>query len=184
MSEPTRVSLPASRDDLGSLAAGDPVLISGTVHTARDATHQWMADVLDETRALPEGLAGQVLFYAGPTPPARGRPAGAIGPTTARRMDIWTPRLLEAGIVATIGKGPRSAEVVDACRATGSVYFAALGGAAALLAQHVTAAETVARADLGPEALVRLTLVDFPAFVGVDSRGGDLFADASRERVR
>ncbi|MDZ4166732.1 MAG: fumarate hydratase C-terminal domain-containing protein, partial [Coriobacteriia bacterium] len=119
--------------------------------------------------------------YAGPTPPAAGRPVGAVGPTTAKRMDEWTPRLLAAGIVATIGKGARGDSVRRACMTHGAVYLAAVGGAAALLGTHVVAAETVAYPDLGTEALVRMTLKDFPAWVAIDAQGHDLYAAARAE---
>jgi fumarate hydratase class I/fumarate hydratase subunit beta len=175
------VALPASRDDLAGLRAGDEVTLSGVVYTARDATHVLIAEALERDGVLPFGLTGATLFYAGPTPPAAGRPAGAIGPTTASRMDAWTPQLLAAGIVATVGKGARSAGVVAACAATGSVYFAAVGGAAALLARHITAMETVAWPELGTEALVRVTLDRFPVFVAIDASGADLYATASAE---
>lgn len=176
-----KVRLPATRAELAALNAGDEVALSGTVYTARDATHARIAEALAADGVLPFGLGGATLFYAGPTPPAAGRPAGAIGPTTAKRMDAWTPGLLAAGIVATIGKGARSVEVARACAATGSVYFAAVGGAAALLARHVVAMESVAWPELGTEALVRLTLEEFPVFVAIDARGEDLYAAARRE---
>lgn len=176
MNEPLQIVLPASREELASLRVGDEVLITGPVYTARDATHVRLAG---ETTAhggtLPYGLEGQTLFYAGPTPPAAGRPIGSVGPTTASRMDAWTPMLLRAGIVATIGKGPRSTAVRDACAGTGSVYFAAVGGAAALLATRVVSVTPVAYPDLGTEALVRLDLDRFPAVVAIDSSGGDLY---------
>jgi len=172
------LTLPASRAELATLTAGDEVVLTGVAYTARDAAHARIAEALERDGALPFGLAGATLFYAGPTPPAAGRPAGAIGPTTAKRMDAWTPDLLEAGVVATIGKGARSPEVAAACVATGSVYFAAVGGAAALLARHVTASEVVAWPELGTEALRRVTLERFPVFVAIDTRGGDLYAEA------
>ena len=172
------LTLPLTREDAASLRAGDEVALTGAVYTARDAAHALIAAALERDGELPFGLAGATLFYAGPTPPAAGRPAGAIGPTTAKRMDAWTPALLEAGIVATIGKGARSAEVAAACVATGSVYFAAVGGAAALLARHVTASEVVAWPELGTEALRRVTLERFPVFVAIDTRGADLYAEA------
>ncbi|MGB4593757.1 MAG: FumA C-terminus/TtdB family hydratase beta subunit [Coriobacteriia bacterium] len=181
MSEPTRITLPADRATLATLCAGDEVLLSGAVFTARDATHKRIAAELAATGVLPHSLAGQVLFYAGPTPARAGWPAGAVGPTTAKRMDAWTPELLAAGITATIGKGTRSEAVRAACVQHGAVYFAAVGGAAALLGTHVTAAEPVAWPELGTEALVRLTLCDFPAFVAIDTRGGDLYASAPHE---
>lgn len=175
------LQLPAGREALASLRAGDEVRLSGPVFTARDATHARLLDELAATGHLPFGLEGQTLFYAGPTPPAHGRPAGAVGPTTAKRMDAATPALLAAGVVATIGKGSRSPAVRDAHVRTGSVYFAAVGGAAALLATHVRSAETVAYPELGTEALVRMELDDFPVFVAIDVLGNDLYASAPVE---
>jgi len=178
MSKIVDIELPAPRQALELLRAGDEVRLYGPVFTARDAGHERLLEALNRDGALPFGLAGQTLFYAGPTPPAAGRPAGAVGPTTAKRMDAATPALLRAGIVATIGKGSRSAEVRQACVETGSVYFAAVGGAAALLARHVVTAEPVAWADLGTEALVKLTLDGFPVFVAIDAEGRDLYEEA------
>jgi fumarate hydratase subunit beta len=181
MSDPISIALPAARETLAALSAGDEVLLSGIVFTARDATHARLTAELAREGALPYGLAGQTLFYAGPTPPAAGRPVGSVGPTTAKRMDAWTPALLAAGIVATIGKGARSDAVRLAHAENGAVYFAAVGGAAALLATHVSSAETVAYEDLGTEALVRMEFVDFPAFVAIDAAGNDLYAAAPAE---
>lgn len=178
MTEPTRVLLPEQAEVLRTLRAGDAVLLSGTVFTARDATHERLIAELDATGELPFGLAGQVLFYAGPTPPAAGRPTGSIGPTTARRMDAYTPRLLRAGIIATIGKGSRSADVHEACAETGSVYLVAVGGSSALLATHVRELEVVAYPELGTEALVAVTVEEFPVFVGIDASGADAYAEA------
>jgi len=178
---PHRVDLPASPETLAGLRAGDEVRLFGPVYTARDAGHARLLEALARDGKLPFELVGQTLFYAGPTPPAAGRPAGAIGPTTAKRMDAATPALLRAGIVAAIGKGARSEETRRAFAETGGVYFAAVGGAAALLATHVVAAERVAWEDLGTEALVRLTLDDFPAFVAIDAVGNDLYASAPAE---
>lgn len=179
--EPIHLALPVTREALASLRAGAEVRLSGPVFTARDATHVRIAEALRRDGVLPYSLDGQVLFYAGPTPPAAGRAAGAVGPTTAKRMDSFTPELLSAGIVATIGKGARSEAVRVACAATVSVYFAAVGGAAALLATYVESAETVAWDDLGTEALVRMELRDFPVFVAIDSAGNDLYASAPQE---
>jgi tartrate/fumarate subfamily iron-sulfur-dependent hydro-lyase beta chain len=181
MSDAVRITLPAGADELRALPAGTAVLLSGPVYTARDATHTRLAAELGVTGSLPYGLAGQALFYAGPTPPAAGRPAGAVGPTTAKRMDAWTPALLEAGIVATIGKGARSDEVRRACAEHGAVYLAAVGGAAALLARHVTSAVTVAYPELGTEALVRMELDALPVWVAIDGRGRDLYAESRAE---
>ena len=181
MPEPVELGLPVPRATLALLHAGDYVLLSGPVYTARDAAHERLLGKLEATGELRYDLAGQTLFYAGPTPPAAGRPVGAVGPTTARRMDAATPALLRAGVVATIGKGARSEAVRRACVETGSVYLAAVGGAAALLATHVTAVEPVAWDDLGTEALVRMTLCRFPAFVAIDVEGLDLYASAPAE---
>lgn len=181
MSDAIRIALPRDMDVLRGLTAGTQVLLSGPVFTARDATHEHLIGELDRDGVLPYGLAGQVLFYAGPTPPAAGRPAGAVGPTTARRMDAWTPRLLEAGIAATLGKGARSEAVRRACIATRAVYLAAVGGAAALLATHVRASAIVAYPELGTEALARLELDEFPAWVAIDAHGEDLYATSRDE---
>lgn len=181
MGEPVRVTLPASREALSALRCGDAVLLSGVVHTARDATHARLAGELSASGILPFGLEGQALFYAGPTAPSPGRPAGSIGPTTSGRMDAHTPALLEAGITAMIGKGPRSEKVRTAIAEHGAVYFVCVGGAAALLGTKVTAAELVAYEDLGPEALLRLTVRDLPAFVAIDASGCDLYASAHDE---
>ncbi|MBS3973768.1 MAG: fumarate hydratase C-terminal domain-containing protein [Actinobacteria bacterium] len=179
MLEPMTVKLPLQPDVLASLRAGQQVLLSGSVFTARDVAHARLAERLAQTPGhLPFGLAGQALLYAGPTPPSPGRPAGSIGPTTASRMDEFTPGLFAAGITAAIGKGPRSPGVRDACAKFGAVYFAAVGGAAALLGTKVVSATPVAYEDLGTEAIVRLELVDFPAVVAIDSLGGDLYASA------
>lgn len=172
------LTLPVSRAELTTLVAGEEVALTGTAYTARDVAHALIVEALERDGELPFGLEGATLFYAGPTPPAAGLPAGAIGPTTAKRMDAWTPQLLEAGVVATIGKGARSPEVAAACVATGSVYFATVGGAAALLARRVVSSEVVAWPELGTEALRRVTLDRFPAFVAIDTRGGDLYAEA------
>jgi fumarate hydratase class I/fumarate hydratase subunit beta len=181
MPDARRIELPVSRETLSLLAVGDEVRLYGPVFTARDAGHARILHALADTGALPFGLAGQVLFYAGPTPAVDGYPAGSVGPTTAKRMDAATPALLRAGIVGAIGKGSRADDVRAAFAETGSVYFAAVGGAAALLGGHVTAAEPVAWPELGTEALVRLTLDDFPAFVAIDATGADLYASAPRE---
>lgn len=181
MSEPTRVTLPADREQLASLVCGEEVLLSGVLFTARDEAHRRIAEELAREGRLPHGLEGQALFYAGPTPPTPGRPAGSIGPTTSKRMDPYTPSLLRAGIVAVVGKGARSEAVREAFAETGAVYFAAVGGSAALLGSSVTAAEPVAYADLGTEALVRLEVRDLPVFVAIDATGRDLYAEAAAE---
>jgi len=171
----TTLQLPASRERLRTLAVGQELRLFGTIYTLRDAGHQRVLDFLQEHDSLPYDLAGQALFYAGPTPAAAGRPLGSVGPTTASRMDFATPRLLEAGITVTLGKGARSVEVREACRQYGCVYLAAVGGAAAYLASFVTASELVAWDDLGTEALRKLTLNGLPAFVAIDAQGRNLY---------
>ena len=175
MSEPIHMTLPADREKLAELRIGQEVRLTGAVFTSRDAGHERMLAALRETGELPFGLAGETIFYAGPTPAAAGRPFGSVGPTTASRMDFATPELMDAGLAACIGKGKRSQAVIDACVRNRCVYFAAVGGIAALLAKHVTESETVAWDDLGTEALRRIELSDFPVFVAVDSQGGDLY---------
>jgi len=181
---PRRLQLPLSKEDLASLSAGDEVLLSGPVYTMRDAGHSRALAHLEETGRLPFGLEGQTLFYAGPTPAAAGRPLGSVGPTTASRMDFATPALMEAGIVASIGKGKRAPEVADACKATGGVYFCTIGGAAALLAKHVTKSELIGWEDLGTEALRHLELEDFPAFVATDPHGRDLYREVEGDETK
>jgi len=169
------VNLPLSEADLRALRTGDELALSGPAFTVRDAT---CLRLLQEARAqgsLPSGLAGQLLCYLGPTPAAAGRPHGAAGPTTARRMDRATLELAGYGIRATFGKGERSAEIRTACREQGMVYLIGIGGAAALAATHIVASELIAYPELGPEALYRLELKDFPALVAYDTCGGDLY---------
>ena len=174
--EPVRLSLPLGRPRLAELHAGDACLLTGPLYTLRDAGHvRLMAELEAADGTLPYGLDGQAIFYAGPTPAAAGRPFGAVGPTTASRMDFAAPALHRAGIAATVGKGRRCDEVRDACAATGSVYFVACGGAAAYLAKCVASSETVAYGDLGTEAPRRIEVVDFPVFVGIDVRGNDVY---------
>lgn len=180
MTAPKKISLPLASEVLASLQVGDVCELTGPLYTLRDAGHaRLLADMESNNEVLPYGLAGQALFYAGPTPPAAGRPFGAIGPTTASRMDFATPRLLDAGIVATIGKGYRNQAVHDACVRTGSVYFVACGGAAALLAFSVASSEVIAYEDLGTEALRRIEVVNFPVFVGIDCQGRDIYQQSS-----
>lgn len=181
-SAPRSLSLPFDKEELASLRAGDACVLTGPMYTLRDAGHIRLLAELDEQGddTLPYGLAGQAIFYAGPTPAAAGRPFGAIGPTTSSRMDFAAARLHEAGVAATIGKGVRSKEVKDACVRTGSVYFVTVGGAAAYLAKCVTSSETLAYDDLGTEALRRIEVQDFPVFVGVDTQGNDVYDLAQR----
>lgn len=183
MQETIKLTLPLDKGELAKLRAGDACTLTGPMYTLRDAGHIRLLAELDAQGSdeLPYGLSGQAIFYAGPTPAAAGRPFGAIGPTTASRMDFAAPRLHRAGVVATIGKGTRSQQVKDACVETGSVYFIAVGGAAAYLAKCVESSTTVAYDDLGTEALRRIDVVDFPVFVGVDATGADVYEQAVGE---
>jgi len=177
------VRVPFSPEALASLKAGQLISLSGTLYTGRDQTHRRLCSLLDEGKALPVDLAGQLLYYVGPSPPRPGRVIGAAGPTTSYRMDSYTPRLLALGLAATMGKGARSAEVRQAMLAYGAVYLAAIGGAGAFLSKCVKKAELIAFADAGPEALFRLEVENFPAVVVNDLAGDDyyeLVAAASR----
>jgi len=176
---PTRLTTPLSQRDVESLHAGDRVILSGTIYTARDAAHARLIALLNAGKPLPLPLEGQVLYYVGPTPPRPGRPIGSAGPTTSGRMDPYTLALLAAGLKGMIGKGSRSAEVREAMVRHKAVYFAATGGAGALLARRVRSAEIVAWQDLGPEAVRRLVVEDFPLVVVDDVFGGDLYEEGA-----
>lgn len=158
-----------------SLRAGEHILLSGTVYTARDAAHLRMLELLSEGKPLPIDLEGQVVYYAGPTPTPEGRPVGSIGPTTSVRMDAMTPALLDRGLRGMIGKGARGERVVAAMKEHGAVYFAAVGGAAALMASCVTELQVICWEDLGPESVKRLTLHELPLIVAIDADGNDAF---------
>ncbi len=162
----------------GVSKAGDRVLLSGTVYTARDAAHKRICAMLDEGREPPFPLHGAVVYYAGPTPTPPGMAIGSCGPTTSARMDPYTPRLLGLGLKGMIGKGDRSPEVVEAIVKNRAVYLCAIGGAGALAAKCVTSLEVIAFEDLGCESVKKLTVKDFPLIVAIDSRGGSLFEAA------
>ncbi|MBP8304244.1 MAG: fumarate hydratase C-terminal domain-containing protein [Phycisphaerae bacterium] len=166
-----RLAPPLDEQTARSLRAGDEVLISGVVYTARDMAHQRMCLALEQGQALPFDLEGAVLYFVGPTPARPGRVIGAAGPTTASRMDAFSPMLIAAGLRAMIGKGYRGGEVREALVRHGAVHLSAMGGAGALLSLHIVGAELIAYEDLGTEAIRRLTVVDFPAIVAYDSHG-------------
>ena len=174
------INVPMSREDARSLRAGDCVSLTGTIYTARDAAHKRMQEALDAGKKLPIDIRGNVIYYMGPSPAREGRPIGSAGPTTAGRMDKYTPRLLDLGLGAMIGKGKRSQAVTDAIVRNGSVYFAALGGAGALLSKRILSSEVVAYDDLGTEAIRKLTVKDFPVVVAIDSEGNDLFKNEKK----
>ncbi len=177
------LTAPLSLEDVKNLHAGDSVLLSGVVYTARDAAHERMGKAFEKGEPLPVSLEGQTLYYAGPTPTKPGKAVGAIGPTTSTRMDAYTPLLLSLGLRAMIGKGKRSSQVVTAMQEHPAVYFAAVGGAAALMAECVTACDVVAYEDLGTESIKRLTLKDLPLIVAVDCYGGDYY-ELGQQRYR
>ncbi len=174
---------PLTPEDTRALRVGDQVLITGTIYTARDAAHSRLAALIERGEELPVELAGQIIYYVGPTPASPGRAVGSAGPTTSSRMDAYTTAILSRGVRALIGKGERSPEVAAAIRESGAVYLAAVGGAGALLAERVTKAGTVAYPELGPEAIYRFDVVEFPAIVIIDAHGGDLYR-SGRERYR
>src|SRR4030065_2162609 len=175
MTQPIKITSPLSNADVEKLKTGDKVLITGVLYTARDAAHKRLIELLDKGEKLPFEVKGQLIYYVGPTPAKPGQVIGSAGPTTSGRMDAYTPRLLELGLKGTIGKGQRSAEVVEAMKKYKAVYLAAVGGGAALIAKTIKKAEIVAIEDLGPEAIRRLEVVDFPAIVVNDINGNDLF---------
>ena len=175
MTEPIRISAPLTDAVIEKLKAGDKVLITGVMYTARDAAHKRLIDLLNAGKELPVDLKGQIVYYVGPTPEKPGEVIGSAGPTTSGRMDAYTPRLIELGLKGMVGKGARSKEVRDSIIAHKAVYMAAVGGAAALIRRSIKKAEIIAYEDLGPEAIRRLEVVDFPAIVVNDVHGGDLF---------
>jgi fumarate hydratase subunit beta len=179
-----KITTPVDDDVLSSLNAGDRVIINGILYTARDAAHKRMVETLGRGESLPVDLTGQIIYYAGPSPTPPGKPIGSVGPTTSYRMDPYAPRLMEAGLKGMIGKGPRSQEVIDAMVKNKAVYFAAIGGAAALLARQVKKADIIAYEDLGPEAIRRLVVEDFPVIVVNDIYGKDLFVEGVRKYAK
>ncbi len=178
------VKVPLSKEDAKNLRSGDTVLLTGTIYTARDAAHKRMQEALDRGEKLPFNLLGNVIYYMGPSPAREGRPIGSAGPTTASRMDKYTPALLDLGLGAMIGKGKRAKEVKDSIVRNGSVYFAAVGGAGALLSKRILSSEVIAYDDLGTEAVRRLQVQDFPVIVVIDSQGNDLYETAVKEYAR
>lgn len=173
--EPVHLTTPFTEEMIGDLRAGDPVVISGRLYTARDAAHERLFGMLQRGEPLPVDLRGQVIYYCGPTPPRPGRPIGAAGPTTATRMDTYTPALLAEGVKGMIGKGRRGAAVREALSQYRAVYFAAVEGTAALLGQRVLSAEIVAFPELGPEAIYEFVVDRFPAVVADDIYGNDVY---------
>ena len=169
------ITTPLTADTIKNLRAGDVVRITGPVYTARDAAHKRMTEALAAGKPLPFDITGQVVYYVGPSPTKPGEVVGSAGPTTSGRMDKYTPTLIEKGMRGMIGKGSRSKEVIDACVKYGAVYFVAVGGAAAVISQSIKGEEMIAYEDLGPEAIRRYEVEDFPAIVCIDAEGNDFY---------
>lgn len=175
-----RIQVPFSGSEAESLKAGDYVYLTGVVYTARDAAHKRMAEALERGEELPFKMKDNVIYYMGPSPARPGRPIGSAGPTTASRMDKYAPALLDLGLGGMIGKGKRTKEVKEAVMRNGAVYFAAVGGAGALLSRSIISSEVIAYGDLGTEAIRRLEVRDFPVIVVMDAQGNDLYETAAR----
>ena len=183
MSTVKKINLPLDDNTIADLRAGDSLSLSGTLYVARDAAHKRIVAALEEGRPLPFDVRGQTIYYMGPSPAAPGWVIGAAGPTTSGRMDNYAPRLIAAGLKGMVGKGARSAEVREALQKHGAVYLGAVGGAGALLSKSIIKSEIMVYDDLGPEAVLRLEVKDFPATVINDSYGGDLYTEG-RNRYR
>ena len=178
------VNVPLSEKDAHSLKAGDYVYLTGTIYTARDAAHKRMSEALAAGKTLPIDMKNNIIYYMGPSPAREGRPIGSAGPTTASRMDKYAPSLLDLGLKGMIGKGKRTQQVKDAIVRNGAVYFAAVGGAGALLSQRIKKSEVIAYEDLGTEAIRKLEVEDFPVIVVIDSKGNNLYETAIKEYSR
>ena len=166
---------PITKDDAKSLMAGDYVYITGKIYTARDAAHKRMKEALEKGEGLPFNIKNNMIYYMGPSPAREGRPIGSAGPTTASRMDKYTPELLDLGMGAMIGKGKRSQAVIDSIVKNQAVYFAAVGGAGALISKCILSSKIIAYEDLGPEAIRELEVENFPVIVVIDSMGNNLY---------
>lgn len=181
VSAPISIVTPLTRDKAVQLKAGDNVRISGVIYIARDAAHKRLVEALQRGEPLPLDLRDQIIYYAGPSPAKPGEPIGSAGPTTSGRMDAYTPQLLAQGLRGMIGKGYRSPAVVAAMQQYGAVYFVAIGGAAALIAKTIKSYQVIAYPDLGPEALARAEVADFPAIVAIDSTGRNFYEEGQQQ---
>ncbi len=181
MEKVKKITTPLTDEVIEDLKVGDRILLSGFVYTARDAAHKRMLEDYEKTGEFPFDIRGQVIYYVGPTPPKPSHVIGSAGPTTAYRMDKYTPKLHKLGLKATIGKGWRGQEVKDALKKYKSVYFAAFGGLAALLSKYIVNVEMIAYEDLGTEAIRKLTFKDFPVIVANDIYGGDIFEEGQKK---
>jgi len=184
MSDAIRLKTPLSDADVAKLKIGDKVLLNGVIYTGRDAAHKRLIDLVEAGKPLPIDIKGQVIYYVGPAPAKPGQAIGSAGPTTSYRMDAYSPKLMELGLKGMIGKGMRKKEVIEAMKKYKAVYFAATGGAGALLAKAIKKAQIVAYEDLGPEAINRLEVVDFPLIVVNDVQGNDLYDEGMKKYAR
>ncbi len=178
------ITVPLTAEAAASLQAGDYIYLTGTIYTARDAAHKRMYEALERGEKLPFDMKDNVIYYMGPSPAREGRPIGSAGPTTASRMDKYAPALLDLGLRGMIGKGKRRQTVKDAIMRNSAVYFAAVGGAGALLSHSIIASEVIAYEDLGTEAIRKLEVKDFPVIVVMDAEGNDLYETAARQHRR
>lgn len=184
MEEAIRLTTPLKNEDVEKLHIGDRVLLTGVIYTARDAAHKRLIQLLEAGEPLPFELQGQVIYYVGPSPAKPGRPIGAAGPTTSYRMDAYAPELIARGLKGMIGKGKRNDAVRNAMQQHKAVYFAAIGGAGALMAQSILSAEVIAYPELGPEAIRRLEVKNFPVIVANDAHGQDLYEEGAKAYAR
>jgi len=184
MSDAIRITTPLTEEVVEKLRIGDKVLISGVIYTGRDAAHKRLTDLVSRGESLPFDIAGQILYYVGPTPPKPGQAIGSAGPTTSYRMDSYAPILIAKGLKGMIGKGIRGKEVIDAIKKFKAIYFGATGGAGALLSKRIKKAEVIAYEDLGPEAIRRLEVEDFPVIVVNDVKGDDLYIEGRKKYRR
>ncbi|AET70642.1 hydro-lyase family enzyme, Fe-S type, tartrate/fumarate subfamily [Desulfosporosinus orientis DSM 765] len=183
MSQTIRIETPLTQEKLRKLKVGDNVLIDGVIYTGRDAAHKKMVEALERGEDLPFDMKDQIIYFVGPTPAKEGQVIGSAGPTTSGRMDAYSPKLIAKGLTGMIGKGLRSAEVIDAMKKHGAIYFGAIGGAGALIAKRIVSAEVIAYPELGTEAVRRLVVKDFPAMVIIDHEGNNLY-DIGKNQYR
>ena len=177
MAKTFKLQTPLTDEDVSKLLIGDKVLISGTIYTGRDAAHKRLVDLVQAGKELPFNIQGQIIYYVGPAPAPPGKPIGSAGPTTSYRMDPYAPALMDVGLKGMIGKGPRNQAVIDSMKKNKAVYFAAIGGAAVVVAKSITDAKVIAYDDLGTEAIRELKVKDFPCIVANDIYGNDIYKE-------
>ncbi len=184
MPKTVNLQTPLNTSDLENLKIGDKVFISGTVYTGRDAAHKRLVDLIEKGEELPFDIKGQVIYYVGPAPAPKGKPIGSAGPTTSYRMDPFAPQLLDVGLKAMIGKGPRSENVINSMKKNKAIYLAAVGGAAVVVAKAIKEAKVIAYEDLGTEAIRELKVENFPCIVANDTKGNDIYDEGIKKYKR